>query len=119
VSTHAEPRLTPARARALAILHPVHALDARLFAHYMWPTSSSWGARRPGRGVYLRARGFLARLEAEGLVVRDESPTPRYRLSPAGAQRALEEATGGRSRLSAAPRLPPAPASPRAPRSCA
>lgn len=81
-----DPRITPARARALTILHPLYPLDARLFAHYMWPTSASWWARRPGRGAYLRARGFLGRLEAEGLVVRDAGGPPRYRLSPAGEQ---------------------------------
>jgi len=71
--------------RALVILHPVHALDAELFAHYMWPTSPSWRSRRPGRGAYLKARGFLARLERAGLVARDRaSDRPAYRLTREG-----------------------------------
>lgn len=83
-------RLTPARARALAILHPVHALDAQLFAHYMWPASPSWRARNPGRGAYLKARSFLARLEREGLVVGDRTRDgPAYRVTPEGERLAL------------------------------
>jgi hypothetical protein len=33
----------------------------------MWPASSSWRGRFPGRGAYQKARSFLRRLEAEGL----------------------------------------------------
>lgn len=61
-------RRSPARARALTILHPVHAIDPVKFAHYMWPVSSSWLAATPGRGVYLKARAYLALLAADGLV---------------------------------------------------
>lgn len=60
--------ISPPRARALSILHPTHALEPEVFAHYMWPTSPSWHGTTPGRGAYLKARSFLARLEAEGLV---------------------------------------------------
>ena len=63
--------ITAARARALSILHPIHEIDPCLFAHYMWPASSSWRGRSPGRGAYLKARGFLRRLEADGLVTSD------------------------------------------------
>jgi hypothetical protein len=78
-------RLSHPRTRALSILHPVHALDARLFAHYMWPASPSWRAASPGRGAYLKARSFLARLEAEGLVARDPAGgKPRYRVTRLG-----------------------------------
>lgn len=80
-------RLTRARVRALRILHPVHALDAELFAHYMWPDSPSWRAARPGRGARLKARSFLARLERDGLVIREPGGGGRgYRLSRAGEQ---------------------------------
>ena len=65
-------RITAARARALSILHPIHAMDPYLFAHYMWPASSSWRGQFPGRGAYLKARDFLKRLEADGLVASDD-----------------------------------------------
>jgi hypothetical protein len=80
--------------RALAILHPVHALDARLFAHYMWPASPSWRAACPGRGAYLKARSFLVGMEAEGLVVSDPGGgSPRYRVTREGERR-LQRALG-------------------------
>lgn len=78
-------KITAARARALSILHPIHAIDPRLFAHYMWPASSSWRSRFPGRGAYLKARGFLRRLEADGLVASDARGSgERYRMTHQG-----------------------------------
>ena len=65
-------KITAARARALSILHPIHEIDPCLFAHYMWPASSSWRGRSPGRGAYMKARSFLRGLEAEGLVASDD-----------------------------------------------
>jgi hypothetical protein len=51
----------------------------------MWPTSPSWRAVSPGRGAYLKARSFLARLRAEGLVASErEGPCERYRVTPEG-----------------------------------
>jgi len=76
-------RTSPARVRALTILHPVHAIDPVKFAHYMWPVSRSWLAATPGRGVYLKARAYLALLAADGLVqVRADSNG--YALTPEG-----------------------------------
>jgi len=76
-------RTSPARARALTILHPVHAIDPVRFAHYMWPVSPSWLTATPGRGAYLKARAFLALLAAEGLaqVLADSNG---YALTPEG-----------------------------------
>jgi hypothetical protein len=85
------PKITPPRARALSILHPMHALDPCLFAHYMWPASPSWRGRSPGRGAYLKARSFLARLEAEGLVAADPQDQERgYRVTREGEQLASQ-----------------------------
>ena len=78
-------QITAARAHALSILHPIHAMDPCLFAHYMWPASSSWRSRFPGRGAYLKARSFLRRLEADGLVASDGRDSGGgYRVTPEG-----------------------------------
>ena len=67
-----------------------HALDPQLFAHYMWPTSPSWRASSPGRGAYLKARSFLARLRADGLVASDrDRPGLSYRVTPEGERLAF------------------------------
>jgi hypothetical protein len=79
------PEITAARARALSILHPIHEIDSCLFAHYMWPASSSWRGRLPGRGAYLKARSFLRRLEADGLVAsEDRGREKAYRVTHEG-----------------------------------
>ena len=67
-STRATSHPSPARDRALSILHPVHPLAAEEFAHYMWPLSPSWRRAQPGRGIRSKAKGFLARLRRDGLV---------------------------------------------------
>jgi hypothetical protein len=60
---------SPARDRALSILHPTHPIASGEFAHYMWPMSLSWQQRvRPGRGIQGKAASYLAKLQREGLV---------------------------------------------------
>ncbi len=77
-----------ARARALSILHPIHAQEAEVFAHYMWPLSPSWQRPNPGRGIRRKAESFLARLRRDGLVeARDgQSGPPSYVLTAEGAR---------------------------------
>jgi hypothetical protein len=67
---------SPARDRALSILHPTHPIASEEFAHYMWPLSPSWQrARKPGHGIRRKAASFLANLQREGLVEsRSEDP---------------------------------------------
>ena len=67
-STRSATQPSPARDRALSILHPVFPLAAKEFAHYMWPVSPSWQRTPPGRGIGCKAESFLACLRREGLV---------------------------------------------------
>ena len=88
-------RLSRARVRALSILHPEYALEPELFALYMWPASPSWRGASPGRGACLKARGFLARLRAEGLadlraIARDAGEG--YVVTPEGERLAIDPA---------------------------
>ena len=80
--------LSPHRRRALNILHPEHPLHPEIFAHYMWPASPSWRrASRPGQGIHLKARTFLARLQREGLAelrVDAAGGSPGYVLTEGG-----------------------------------
>ena len=63
----------------------MHALDPKLFAHYMWPTSPSWRSNSPGKGAYLGAFSFLSRLKAEGLVASDRpGGSEGYVVTPKG-----------------------------------
>ena len=58
----------------------------------MWPASPSWRAKSPGRGVYLKARSFLARLEAEGLVASHRAGSGEsYRITPEGERLATRQ----------------------------
>ena len=63
--------LTESSRRALSILHPDYPLAPAIFAHYMWPTSESWGKEREAlREIRLKAGLLLANLERDGLARR-------------------------------------------------
>ncbi len=87
-STRTAAHASPARDRALSILHPCRPLTTEEFAHYMWPTSPSWQRAEPGRGIRSKALSFLACLRREGLVEPRsvESGQAGYVVTPDGVR---------------------------------
>jgi hypothetical protein len=81
--------LSTARSRALSLLHSEYPIHPDIFAHYMWPESSSWSSNdQPGRAIRAKANTFLARLERDGLVTRCGDPDTKcegYVISSRGA----------------------------------
>jgi len=96
--------MTPARARALAIIREHGPITPRPFARKMWPDSPKWEAHTPcgpkgvskGGGMNLAGGAFLGKLARDGLISRRlvrrswGTELTGYTLTTAG-RKALEE----------------------------
>ena len=82
--------LSTARSRALSLLHSEYPIHPDVFAHYMWPESTSWSRdHQPGRAIRAKANTFLAQLERDGLARRcgETNAEPEgYVISSRGAE---------------------------------